>query len=365
MADTEYLNNTTEDFSTFDPFDYDYISDLEKAQPCKSEPVGKFDASFIPVVYSLVFVLGCIGNILVLVVLYRCKRMLAHTDTYLMQLAWADLLLVLTLPLWAVQAKQGWIFGNFLCKITGAFFVINLYSSILFLACVSFDRYLSIVHAVQVYKKQKPCYTYVICSIIWMFCIAMSVVELFFREVDQQSNAEVCHYAFHPHSANTWRVTLRLINLTLGFFLPLTVMIYCYFRIFRSLCHVHLFERQKSLKVIVAVIVVFILCWAPYNACLLVDTFQRMKVIGRDCVMENALDIAKSVTESLGLVHCCLNPILYVFVGVKFRKELEKLFRNKGQKQCRTVPCNRRKSRKGVLSSMSDSETTTSYSVVV
>lgn len=87
----------------------------------------EFKASFIVVLYSLTFVVGVLGNGLLLGVLVQSRRAWSVTDTFILHLALADVLLLVTLPMWAVQAARadGWTFGTPLCKITGSVFMVR------------------------------------------------------------------------------------------------------------------------------------------------------------------------------------------------------------------------------------------------
>ncbi|ELW48657.1 C-X-C chemokine receptor type 3 [Tupaia chinensis] len=73
------------------------------------------------------------------------------------------------------------------------------------------------------------------------------------------------------------------------------------------------------------VVVAFALCWTPYHLVVLVDTLMDLGALARNCGRESRVDVAKSVTSGLGYMHCCLNPLLYAFVGVKFRERMWRL----------------------------------------
>lgn len=124
---------------------YDYPGENESDTCCASPPCPQdfslnFDRAFLPALYGLLFVLGLLGNGAVAAVLLSQRAALSSTDTFLLHLAVADALLVLTLPLWAVDAAVQWVFGSGLCKVAGALFNINFYAGALLLACISFDR---------------------------------------------------------------------------------------------------------------------------------------------------------------------------------------------------------------------------------
>ncbi len=117
-----------EDFD-FD-MDYNYSSEnynesYSGGLVCDQEASMYFDSIFIPVLYSVALVVGLVGNGLVLVVLWKKRLYLNVTDIFILHLSLADILLLLTLPFWAVEAVKGWIFGTVLCKLTGALFKVG------------------------------------------------------------------------------------------------------------------------------------------------------------------------------------------------------------------------------------------------
>lgn len=304
------------------------------AAPCRQEDIYAFAQKYSPVVYSLVFVFAVIGNVLVLCVIrrYRISQSggacaFSLTDTFLLHLAISDLLLAFTLPLFAVQWADHWMFGLAACKISGALFSLNRYSGILFLACISFDRYLAIVHAVSSGWKRNTCHAQFACAIIWIVCLSLSGIDIYFKQVETvntlgHQTGPLCQVWY---TNLKWQVGLQFVSVVLGFGLPLLIMLYCYIRIFRSLCNASRRQKRKSLRLIISLVSVFVICWAPYNCFQLADSLQKMDVFQGSCEFGYAIDIGTLVTESLGLLHCALNPLLYGFVGVKFRRELVRM----------------------------------------
>ncbi|XP_069057573.1 C-X-C chemokine receptor type 3-2-like [Pleurodeles waltl] len=342
----------------------------EETAPCTMESIGHFNTVFIPIAFSLIFVLGLVGNGLVLLVLGLRKCPWHLADHYLLQLAVADLLLCLTLPFWVTQFAHGWVLGRIPCKLLGALFTLNMYSTVFFLACISLDRFLAIVHAMDLYRRQRPIHTHLLCLLVWSICLGFAGVEIFFREVEFSVRARVffCHNAFAPIDANKWRIALRLTNLSMGFLIPLLIMVFCYSQIFCSLHRSNLFAKHKSLKVVVVLLVVFVLCWAPYNTFLLVDSLQRLGYIDRNCYLEQVLDFGVTITECLGLAHCCLNPIIYAFIGVKFRHELVRLFKKsrlQNQRSNLSPSSGHQSCREHTVSSSAEQATSTIYPVLM
>ncbi|XP_056142087.1 C-X-C chemokine receptor type 3-2 [Lampris incognitus] len=377
MPTTEDYWPDYDEYSNYSTFPPD-IPNMSRAAPCIQDDIYSFARTYSPVVYSLVFVLALVGNALVLCVIRRYRTSVGSractfslTDTFLLHLAIADLLLAFTLPLFAVQWARQWVFGLAACKLSGALFSLNRYSGILFLACISFDRYLAIVHAVSSVWKRHSWHGQIVCAFIWVSCLGLSAVDIAFKEVGpvvsfSQHEQLVCQSWF-PQNSSQWQVGLKMTSVVLGFGLPLLVMLYCYIRIFRSLCNATRRQKRKSLHLIICLVVVFVVCWAPYNCFQLVDSLKMLGVINGGCRFGRAVDIGTLVTESLGLSHCALNPLLYGFVGVKFRRELGKMVEELlGQRHWLGMEGLERRRRRRTAGSFSSAESeNTSYSVMV
>ncbi|XP_069559837.1 C-X-C chemokine receptor type 3-2 [Brachyistius frenatus] len=348
------------------------------APPCSQQDIYSFAQKYSPVIYSLVFAVAVVGNVLVLCVIRRYRNSqsggacaFSLTDTFLLHLAISDLLLAFTLPLFAVQWAHYWVFGSIACKISGALFSLNRYSGILFLACISFDRYLAIVHAVGSGWKRKTCHAQFACVIIWVVCLCLSGVDIAFKGVMKidtvgHQTPPLCQMMY-TLNAKQWQVGLQLVSIVLGFGVPLLIMLYCYIQIFRSLCNASRRQRRKSLRLIISLVSVFVVCWAPYNCFQLADSLHRLDVVTGGCQFGYVVDIGTLITESLGLSHCALNPLLYGFVGVKFRRELVRMCKGLlGQRGWRGMEGWRERRRRRPTGSFSSAESeNTSYSVMV
>lgn len=107
-------------------FNYSYDQDYED-DICDMTEYLNFVNVLIPVVYSVVFVVGILGNGLLLAVLMKSRKVWSTTDILILHRAVADILLLVTLPFWAVASASdaGWVFGTFFCKVTGSVFTVR------------------------------------------------------------------------------------------------------------------------------------------------------------------------------------------------------------------------------------------------
>ncbi|XP_067111021.1 C-X-C chemokine receptor type 4-like [Osmerus mordax] len=107
---------------------------------------------FLPVVYGFIFVLGITGNGLMVLGCQRRSK-LSLTDRSQLHLSAADLLFVLTLPFWAVDAAlTDWRFGLGTCVAVHVIYTVNLYGSVLILAFISL--YLAVVKATDAHTSR-------------------------------------------------------------------------------------------------------------------------------------------------------------------------------------------------------------------
>ncbi|XP_036923471.1 C-X-C chemokine receptor type 5 [Sturnira hondurensis] len=293
-----------------------------------------FKAVFMPVAYGLIFLLGMMGNILVLVILERHRQTRSSTETFLFHLAVADLLLVFILPFAVAEGSVGWVLGTFLCKTVIALHKINFYCSSLLLACIAVDRYLAIVHAVHAYRHRRLLSIHITCVTIWLAGFFFALPEILFAKVSQPHHNDslpLCTFSQENQAeTNAW-FTSRFLYHFGGFLLPMLVMGWCYVGVVHRLCQAQRRpQRQKAVRVAILVTSVFFLCWSPYHIIIFLDTLARLKAVSNSCELNSYLSVAITMSEFLGLAHCCLNPMLYTFAGVKFRSDLSRILTKLG-----------------------------------
>ncbi|KAK5600111.1 hypothetical protein CRENBAI_009055 [Crenichthys baileyi] len=319
--------------------DYGYFGYDNTTETCDEEEVGlqSFNTVFRPVLYSLIFLLGLAGNGLMVAVLLRRRRRLRITEIYLLHLALTDLMLIFTLPFQLVESITGWIFGDFFCMLNGVLRNLNLLCGSFLLACIGFDRYLAIVHAIPSMQSRRPERVHLMCGSLWLICLLLSLPNAVFLSVTNYANVSMpdCYYyRFDIHSHN-WVLANRVLH-HVSFFFSLAVMCYCY-----TALVITLFKSQKSqakkgaIRLALLVTVVFCFCWLPHNITSLLKTLEDLEILTDvSCWSQALLNQVDAVTESLGISHCCLNPFLYAFVGVQFRNELLHLLCRLGCSRC-------------------------------
>ncbi|NXL01159.1 CCR8 protein, partial [Mesembrinibis cayennensis] len=280
----------------------------------------------LPVLYSLLFVTGLVGNALVICVLTVFRKVRAMTDVYLLNLAISDLLFVFSLPfLVQYSIVNQWTFGNAMCKIISSAYFIGFYSSTFFITIMSVDRYLAIVRSVYALQVRTTAHGVITSLVLWAVAILASVPDLIFFQETNDDNQTKCtpHY---PNSSNGWKTFSNFEVNVLGWLIPVGVLIFCYHGVLKNLQKCHTQNKYKAMKLVFIVVIVFFLFWTPINIVLFLDSLRNMHIID-DCQTSRRLDLAMELAEVLSFIHCCLNPVIYAFVGEKFKKHLREAFR--------------------------------------
>ncbi|KAM6181775.1 C-C chemokine receptor type 6 [Erethizon dorsatum] len=300
---------------------------------CSLEEVRQFSRMFVPIAYSLICVFGLLGNILVVITFAFYKKAKSMTDVYLLNMAIADILFVLTLPFWAVTHATGaWTFSNALCKLMKGIYAVNFNCGMLLLACISMDRYIAIVQATKSFwfRSRTLAHRRIICLAVWVLSLIISSPTLVFNQKYniQGSDVHVCEPKYHRESDPImWKLLVLGLQLLFGFFIPLVFMVFCYTFIVKTLMQAQNSKRHRAIRVVIAVVLVFLACQIPHNIILLM-TAANLGRMNRNCSSEKLMGYTKNVTEVLAFLHCCLNPVLYAFIGQRFRNYFLKIMKD-------------------------------------
>ncbi|XP_034031156.1 C-C chemokine receptor type 5-like [Thalassophryne amazonica] len=330
--------------TAYEYYDYSNLTD-EDFGKCVFERHGD---RFLPALYSIIFLLGLLGNLLVIWVIACGVRLRSMTDVCLLNLACADLLLVCSLPFLAHQSWSQWIFGDDMCKMVLGIYHIVFYSGIFFISLLSIDRYLAIVHAVYALRARTRCFGVIAAAVTWTAGFMASFPDLAFLKVQEFSRSgnntslycspeypQAAVKDFNASDKHFWRVFGLFKMNIVGLFIPLLIMGFCYMQIVRRLLNSQSSKKQ-AMRLVVVVVAAFFCCWLPYNVASFFKALELLHVY-TECKSSKAIRLALQVTEAVAYAHSCLNPILYVFVGQKFRRHLLRLIHKAPCRVCHLI----------------------------
>ncbi|KAA0701336.1 Chemokine XC receptor 1 G-protein coupled receptor 5 [Triplophysa tibetana] len=300
---------------------YDYESDYED-EICHKEEVLKVGSILTSIFLILVVVWNCIGNILVLIVLVLYESFRSLSNILILNLALSDLLFTFGLPFWVSYHIWGWTFGDDCCKAVTFVFYAGFYSSVLFLTLMTVQRYMAVVHPLSDWERCRG-FSIAPIFIIWILSAGAALLGTLRMKVIEESPTSIyCEY-------DSIRIKLAIIYLqNIFFFITFLIMGFCYTRMLQIITQARTNRRHKTVRLILCISLVFFIGWAPYNIVMFLRSltdlgFSQFTI----CEVSIKLEYAFFACRLLAYSHCCLNPVLYVFVGVKFRNHLKVILR--------------------------------------
>ena len=286
------------------------------------------------VLYLLTFFFGIIGNSLTLIVILKNKRMKTVATCFILNLAMADDLFMLSLPFMAYNTfTKDWIFGAFLCKVMSALYGVNLYASIFTMVLMSFDRYLAIVHPLRSIRYRTVKNAVIVCILVWVLCcVIMLPYWLYARTGVSRRGTRTCEISWPKDSIVEHRWFWTNFELLVGFVLPIIIMFICYVRLLRTLVvnavpvHQDVTRRpiRKVTVMVFIVTLVFVLCWTPYHI-VRYSNAQKSHAYGSGRSRPTRHEIVtfsifNVVAQALVFLASCCNPFIYGIASRNFRK---------------------------------------------
>lgn len=314
-------------------YDYDYYDYDEHSELTKSLTIMSL------IVYSLAFVLGVVGNgIVIWVTGFKMKRTV--NTVWFLNLAVADFLFTAFLPLSVAYTAMGfhWPFGQFMCKFNSTLSFLNMFASVYILVVISVDRCVSVVRPIWAQNHRNVSRASVVSFGVWLFALVLSSPYFVFKDTAPDNinpNTINCfnNFALSDDDETPELVALRTLRhramiitrFIIGFVVPFVIIVSCYAVI------IHRLQRNRSMsgrtgrpfKIIAAVITAFFLCWAPYHILVLIEMVNHMRTKFSP-TLQYVNTVGLPIATSLAFLNSCLNPLLYVFMGQDFKDKVRK-----------------------------------------
>lgn len=282
----------------------------------------------VPILDGIILVTGLVGQSLVITILTGRRRKAGQpphgTDTLLLALSAADLLLLFCLPFHTSAITLGyWPFGSFLCKAISFLGVACSAASVFTLAALAVTRYLTVVHPTWTYRSRMHRHIKLTVALLWVPASALAAPQFAFRVV-RVSSAVYCFAFLSEFSQMVYSIALFLV----GFALPLGIIMMMYAKIYCFLRHAQLLgsspqlERYQSQVTLTSalLVLVFTLLWLP-------SYVVMFSLIGGTIIGSPSYRSIAIVARLLATSAAVVNPVLYVFMSQKFRRDLLELGR--------------------------------------
>ncbi|XP_042279426.1 chemokine-like receptor 1 [Thunnus maccoyii] len=268
------------------------------------------------VIYCVIFVVGTVGNGLVVYVTgFRMKTTV--NSVWFLNLALADFLFTafLIFSIIAVSKGHHWQFGLVMCKLNSFVVVVNMFASVFLLTAISLDRCLSTCVVVWAQNKRTVRKAQLICAAIWLMAIVCSTPYATFRTLLDGGGGKI--YCAYPVITDTQKWILGIFRFVMAFLIPFLVITACYVAIGVRARRLQRTRQRRSRRIIISVILAFFFCWLPFHV------FSLIELNTNNQEHIRIIKIGGTLSLSLAFLNSCLNPILYVFMCDEFQKKLK------------------------------------------
>ncbi|XP_067885595.1 proteinase-activated receptor 1-like isoform X2 [Heterodontus francisci] len=287
---------------------------------------GLWTTLVIPFVYTIVFTASLPLNFLAILIFLFKMGLRKPAIIYMMNLAAADLLFVLILPLKITYHFSGndWEFGSFLCRLVTGGFYAYMYCSVLLMMCISVDRFLAVVYPIRSASWRTQGRAVVLCLVVWIVAFG-GATPLFLTEQTvyvTDLNITTCHDVLPLSTLQSYSIYYFPTLCILYFVIPLLVMFVCYICIISTLHSANQTNqcgKRRAFFLAIIVLSVFIVCFAPTNIILLIH-YLHFHYAASD-----SLYFVYMLCVCIGSVSCCLDPLIYYYVSSVFQSKLHHL----------------------------------------
>ncbi|KAK0423412.1 hypothetical protein QR680_008131 [Steinernema hermaphroditum] len=319
-------------------------------------------------IFACLSIVGIVGNILVITVVFKVPGMITPTNCYLVSLALSDcLFFVATAPteISYLHVTDEYIFGSIGCSMFSYLPFLAINTSSLSIAAFTIERFIGICYPIQAryictVKRAK-----MIIAGIWAFCIIYNSPWLYLATVKEDEHGSACgfklerdnwtyktiffgdFFAFYvipmflymiiygkiaftlkkndirhqvtkkSHGSNGSRKSAILTS-TSSNGTTNTTATTCEFQITRGgLKGSSKKSKNSVVKMLALVVLVFAVCWLPYRAMVMYNSFAMVRWDP---------DWYIFFSKTLIFVNCAINPIVYNVMSGKFRNAFKKLF---------------------------------------
>lgn len=318
---------------------------------------SEFRYKLFPVVYSIVFILGVFANLYVLFVL-RClreARAMGEIRIYMTNLTIADLLFVCALPFWiGYYSRHGnWVYGDFMCRLTGSLFFINTYCSILFLGAISVNRYWAVTKPLDAASSDHRRRGIILSVVIWVVTMSMASPYLIYPGTRADNDITRCFEGYQNETDGEKKLVATTHFAIIGmFFVVFVLVVVCNLlialtllsqkppqselmsatiisrksnRTMSSSSNKPRGVKRRALQMLVAVVGVFVLCFLPHHVIQGFWTLAVLQIqvgwghVDWDQKTLQTFNDAHQITLVLMGLNCILDPLVYFFSTRRFR----------------------------------------------
>ncbi|KAJ8716307.1 hypothetical protein PYW08_013592 [Mythimna loreyi] len=292
---------------------------------------NKWIQSSFCVIYTVIFVLGLLGNILVCFVVIRNKAMQTVTNLFISNLALSDILLcVFAVPFTPLYTFRGaWSWGSLLCHIMPFAQGCSVYISTLTLMSIAIDRFFVIIYPFRPRMKIETCLIVIV--MIWTFSVTVTMPYAIFMTYYDLDIGRFCEETW---PSERLRRVFGSVTSVLQFVLPFIVIAFCYTCVSFKLNdrakakaasknsrkeELDKNRKRRTNQMLIAMVTIFGLSWLPLNVINLCNDYYMY------AIHLKYYYLVFFMGHVIAMSSTCYNPFIYAWMNENFRKEFKQL----------------------------------------
>lgn len=280
------------------------------------------------------FAVSLVGNCVVIHIVRTRRHMRGTTNILISNMSIADIMITFVFPYlvkyYFVGAQWfGGIMGTITCKLIHSLQMMSICCSVYTLLVISIDRFLAVMTPMK--KLFTTNVTKWSVAFVWLGSIIFSIPLAVAATVVKFQGQFMCIEAWDVVGLSSHHYIIAFSCLT--YVIPLIFISFAYGtsgytlwgstppgqqnsitrRNNRSIIQ----SRRKATKMLITVVVLFALCWLPFQL--------------RELIRAEAPDVSKAIPLYVDLVlpwfgffNSCINPIIYVVFSETFRREFQR-----------------------------------------
>ncbi|XP_063047220.1 G-protein coupled receptor 4-like [Engraulis encrasicolus] len=277
------------------------------------------DGEFLPALYGIFFIVGTPINIVALFGLYKLVKAENVLPVYVINLLIADLLYLLTLPMWMdyYAHHHHWRFGPVACQISSMIFYISLYASVFFMCIIALERHMAIARPLNFRFLSQLKFARWFALATWVV-IALPPSIAWVKFFPQHNNYTLCIERFPAESGF---IVYRLVTLLLTFVVPLAFIFTLHVKTMSSLMALRALPSEEKTRIkslLRLLLVTFVVVLGPYHVTGCIKYLGLLLRSDR-CAWERAVFLPYQLGRGLLVVNGLLDPVFYIFLRTDFR----------------------------------------------
>ncbi|XP_016851829.2 melatonin-related receptor isoform X2 [Anolis carolinensis] len=217
-----------------------------------------------------------------------------------------------------------WTMGPVHCQISGFLMGLSVIGSIFNITAIAINRYCYICHSLRYDRLFNLKNTYLYLCLTWLLTVVAILPNFFVGSLQYDHRIYSCTFA------QTVSMSYTIAVVVVHFVLPLSIVTFCYLRIWILVIQVkHRVRHECKHKVRAAdlrnfltmfvVFVLFAVCWGPLNFIGLAVSINPSKIVPQ---IPEWLFV---VSYFMAYFNSCLNAVIYGLLNQNFRKEYKRI----------------------------------------